>query len=320
MKTTVVIPNYNGKDFLKDCLDSLQKGTIVPAIVVVDNGSSDGSTAFIKEHYPQVQVITFSENRGFSAAVNAGIEYADTPYVFLLNNDTTVHEDAVACLEREMDNHPNVFSMEARMVQMRNPDKLDSAGDFYCALGWAFARGKDKPYHTFEQKSKIFSACAGAAVYRKSYFEKTGLFDDNHFAYLEDVDIGYRAQIYGYDNYYVPEAIVYHVGSGASGSRYNEFKIRLSARNSIYLVYKNMPLLQILLNLPFLLLGYLVKTLFFIKKGFGGTYFNGLIKGFQLCCSKEGRAHKVRFLFRNIKNYCYVQLQLWINIIRRVVW
>ena len=265
-------------------------------------------------------MITFSENRGFSAAVNAGIEYADTPYVFLLNNDTTVHEDAVACLEREMDNHPNVFSMEARMVQMRNPDKLDSAGDFYCALGWAFARGKDKPYHTFEQKSKIFSACAGAAIYRKSDFGKTGLFDDNHFAYLEDVDIGYRARIYGYDNYYIPEAIVYHVGSGASGSRYNEFKIRLSARNSIYLVYKNMPLLQILLNLPFLLLGYLVKTLFFIKKGFGGTYFNGLIKGFQLCCSKDGRAHKVRFSFRNIKNYCYVQLQLWINIIRRVVW
>ena len=320
MKTTVVIPNYNGKEFLKDCLDSLQKGTIVPAIVVVDNGSSDGSTAFIKEHYPQVQVIAFSENRGFSAAVNAGIEYADTPYVFLLNNDTTVHEDAVTCLEREMDNHPNAFSMEARMVQMKNPDKLDSAGDFYCALGWAFARGKDKPYHTFERKSKIFSACAGAAIYRKSYFEKTGLFDDNHFAYLEDVDIGYRAQIYGYDNYYIPEAIVYHVGSGASGSRYNEFKIRLSARNSIYLVYKNMPLLQILLNLPFFLLGYLVKTLFFIKKGFGGTYFNGLIKGFQLCCSKEGRAHKVRFSFRNIKNYCYVQLQLWINIIRRVVW
>ena len=320
MKTTVVIPNYNGKEFLKDCLDSLQKGTIVPAIVVVDNGSSDGSTTFIKEHYPQVQVIAFSENRGFSAAVNTGIEYADTPYVFLLNNDTTVHEDAVACLEREMDNHPNAFSMEARMVQMKNPDKLDSAGDFYCALGWAFARGKDKPYHTFERKSKIFSACAGAAIYRKSYFEKTGLFDDNHFAYLEDVDIGYRAQIYGYDNYYIPEAIVYHVGSGASGSRYNEFKIRLSARNSIYLVYKNMPLLQILLNLPFFLLGYLVKTLFFIKKGFGGTYFNGLIKGFQLCCSKEGRAHKVRFSFRNIKNYCYVQLQLWINIIRRVVW
>ena len=320
MKTTVVIPNYNGKEFLKDCLDSLQKGTIVPAIVVVDNGSSDGSTTFIKEHYPQVQVIAFSENRGFSAAVNAGIEYADTPYVFLLNNDTTVHEDAVACLEREMDNHPNAFSMEARMVQMKNPDKLDSAGDFYCALGWAFARGKDKPYHTFERKSKIFSACAGAAIYRKSYFEKTGLFDDNHFAYLEDVDIGYRARIYGYDNYYIPEAIVYHVGSGASGSRYNEFKIRLSARNSIYLVYKNMPFLQMLLNLPFLLLGYLVKTLFFIKKGFGRTYFNGLIKGFQLCCSKEGRAHKVRFSFRNIKNYCYVQLQLWINIIRRVVW
>ena len=319
MKTTVVIPNYNGKDFLKDCLESLQKGTIVPAIVVVDNGSSDGSTAFIKEHYPRVQVITFSENRGFSAAVNAGIEYADTPYVFLLNNDTTVDMDAVARLEREMDNHPNAFSMEARMVQMKNPDKLDSAGDFYCALGWAFARGKDKPYHAFERESKIFSACAGAAIYRKSYFEKTGLFDDNHFAYLEDVDIGYRAQIYGYDNYYIPEAIVYHVGSGASGSRYNEFKIRLSARNSIYLVYKNMPLLQILLNLPFLLLGYLVKTLFFIKKGFGGTYFNGLIKGFQLCYSKEGRAHKVQFSFRNIKNYCYVQLQLWINIIRRVV-
>ena len=317
MKTTVVIPNYNGKNYLEDCLPSIRKGTTRPAVIVVDNGSTDGSVAFLKEQFPEVKCIALRENLGFSAAVNIGIENADTEFVFLLNNDTVVSADAVEKLEKAMECEPKAFSMAAKMLNMKEPEKIDSAGDFYCALGWAFARGKDKSSNCYERKDRIFSSCAGAALYRKAVLTKLGGFDEAHFAYLEDIDICYRASLYGFRNYYIPEAVVYHAGSGSSGSRYNEFKVRLSARNSIYLVYKNMPILQILLNLPFLFLGFLIKTLFFVKKGFGRIYLRGLCQGFWMCFAKDGKAHKIKFTFRNIGNYCYIQLQLWVNMFRR---
>ena len=136
-------------------------------------------------------------------------------------------------------------------------------------MDWAYARGKGKDIHSFEKEGRIFASCAGAAIYRKKVFEKIGYFDEEHFAYLEDIDVGYRARIFGYENWYVPAALVYHVGSGTSGSRYNQFKTRYSSRNNIYLIYKNMPVLQIILNLPFLVPGFGMKILFFFPEGNG---------------------------------------------------
>ena len=160
---------------------------------------------------------------------------------------------------------------------------------------------------------EIFSACAGAAIYRKKIIDRIGDFDEEHFAYLEDLDIGYRARIFGYQNWYAPKAKVYHVGSGTSGSRYNQFKIRYSSRNNIYLIYKNMPFLQIVLNLPFLLVGFGAKILFFASKGFGREYLAGIKNGFQI--SRKNR--KVKFSMRNFPRYIQLQVELWINIFRR---
>ena len=320
MKTTVVIPNYNGRNYLQDCLTSLLEGSEVPAIIVVDNGSADESAAMVKERFPMVKLIALPENRGFSAAVNIGIREAGTEYVFLLNNDTVVLKDTIEELEAAMERHPKAFSVAAKMLQMKNPELIDSAGDFYCASGWAFARGKDRKNEAFSKETSVFSACAGAALYRKAVFEKIGDFDENHFAYLEDIDVGYRAKIYGYRNYYAPASVVLHAGSGSSGSRHNKFKVDLSSRNSIYLIYKNMPVLQVLLNLPFLLLGYLVKILFFLKKGLGAEYMKGLGKGFRLAFSGKGREHKVKFSMKHFGNYVVIQLQLWANMFRRLWW
>ena len=133
----------------------------------------------------------------------------------------------------------------------------------------------------YQKSCRVFSACAGAAIYRRAVFHEIGLFDELHFAYLEDIDVGWRAKLYGYDNVYCPDAVVYHVGSGTSGSRYNSFKVRLAARNCIYLNYKNMPGWQLLLNAPFLLAGIFVKYLFFVKNGFGGDYVSGLKEGIR---------------------------------------
>lgn len=317
-KTTVVIPNYNGIKYIDGCLRSLYKGSVHPEIILVDNGSTDGSLSLVKEKYPLVKVIEFTENTGFSKAVNAGIRMARTEYVLLLNNDTVSGQEMMACLEKAMDDDPGIFSAGAKMISLHDRNKLDGAGDFYCALGWAYARGKDKPVDSYDKEGRIFSACAGAAIYRRGLFDKIGYFDENHFAYLEDIDIGYRANIYGYPNKYAPEAEVFHAGSAVSGSRHNEFKVKLSARNSIYLIYKNMPFLQIIINFPLLLAGYLIKFLFFSLKGMGGAYGKGLLEGIKLSVSGEGRKNKVKFRIRNIKNYLWIQGQLWTNILLRL--
>ena len=172
----------------------------------------------------------------------------------------------------------------------------------------------------YKKDCEIFAACAGAAIYRRSLLsdEQVGLFDKEHFAYLEDIDIGYRAKIYGYRNWFAANAVVYHAGSATSGSRYNEFKTKLAARNSVYLIYKNMPFLQILINLPFLAAGFFIKTMFFIKKGLGKAYVSGLANGVRLSFSPEGRAHKQKFCAKRLANYCKIQLELWLNLVKLI--
>lgn len=314
MEVSVVIPNFNGIAFLDSVLASLEGQTLSNfEVILVDNGSTDGSCSFVTANYPWVHLIELSENFGFCGAVNAGIRAAKAPYVLLLNNDTEVKEDFVEEMLAAIRRHKNAFSCGARMVQYHDRDRLDDVGNYYCALGWSFARGRGKDIHAYETEDKIFSACAGAAIYRKKILEKIGYFDEEHFAYLEDTDIGYRARIYGYENWYAPKAIVYHVGSGTSGSRYNQFKTRYSSRNNIYLIYKNMPLLQIILNLPFLAAGFLIKFLFFAIKGMGKEYAAGIKNGFSISMKNP----KVPFRIKHLPNYCKIQLELWINIIRR---
>ena len=316
MEVSVVIPNFNGIAFLDSVLGSLEGQTERNfEVIFVDNGSTDGSCSFVAANYPWVHLIELSENFGFCRAVNEGIRAAKAPYVLLLNNDTEVAENFVEEMLAAIKRHENAFSCAARMVQYHDRDRIDDAGNYYCALGWAFARGKGKDVHRYEKEEKIFAACGGAAIYRKKILDKIGLFDEEHFAYLEDTDIGYRARIQGYENWYAPRAIVYHVGSGTSGSRYNQFKTRYSSRNNVYLIYKNMPLLQIILNLPFLIIGFGIKFLFFTVKGMGKEYLAGIKNGFTI--SHKGK--KVPFELKNLPNYLKIQVELWVNMFRRLM-
>ncbi len=309
-KTTVVIPNYNGIGYLEACIRSVLESTVKCDILVVDNGSSDGSREMVKKEFPEVTLIEFSKNTGFCHAVNAGITESKTEYVMLLNNDTTISPDAIELLEKQMDSHKKIFSVQAKMVQMSNPELIDSAGDFYCALGWAYSYGKDKPSKDYFGVKSIFSACGGAALYRKKVFDEIGLFDENHFCYLEDVDIGYRARIFGYLNYVCLDSLVYHAGSGASGSRYNEFKVTYSSRNSVYLIYKNIPIIQFIFNLPLILIGFVIKTIFFYNKKLGKTYVKGLFEGMKLSFSEEGRKHKVKYSNSHLSTYIAIEVML----------
>ncbi len=310
MDVTIIIPNYNGKHFMEPCLDSLKKQTFNDfKVLVVDNASTDGSLSYMEANYPDIEVIALDKNYGFSKAVNEGIRRADTPYVILLNNDTTVDFHYVEEMLRAIKKSPKIFSVSSKMIQMYHPEFIDSAGDLYTVIGWGICRGSGRPITNYTEPSAVFTACAGAAIYRRSFFDKIGFFDENHFAYLEDVDIGYRAKIYGYINMYCPTALVYHVGSGTSGSKYNTFKVKLSARNSIYLNYKNMPIFQLLLNLLPLTVGYFIKYAFFCKKGFGKDYCKGIMEGLATLKAQK----KVPFNFRHLFSYIQIEIELILN-------
>lgn len=316
---TVVIPNYNGIRFLKECLDSVfAQAADTPGyrVLVVDNGSTDGSLELLREHYPRVHVEALPENTGFCHAVNIGLRLSASPYVILLNNDTKVKPEFIKNLCHAIKGRPEAFSVSAKMLMWDDPKLLDDAGDRYCVFGWAYARGKGKPAERYSTPCEIFAACAGAAIYRKSIFEEIGYFDEEHFAYMEDLDMGYRARIYGYRSYYEPGAEVIHYGSASSGSRYNEWKTSLASANNVYVVGKNMPLLQRLWNLPFLVPGFLLKLAFFCGKGMGRAYIAGFWKGVVRLATPAGRIHRVRFRFRHLRNYLAIQGQLYLNVLR----
>ncbi len=339
-RVTVVIPNYNGKKFIDDCLRSLRKQTFDDIdVIIVDNGSTDGSAEYIQEKYCNapanvhiqkrqtvskqaalgfdIRLIDLKENTGFANAVNVGIKASESEYVFLLNNDAFCDEDAIYNLVRVMDNKRKLFSAQAKMLQTKDPHNIDDCGDLYCALGWAFTPGKDADNSHFVRRESVTAACAGAAIYRREYFEEVGYFDEEHFCYLEDVDLGYRARLKGYANVMEPTAIVYHVGSASSGSRYNSFKVELTAGNNIYLIYKNMPALQIFINLPLILIGILIKHVFYTRQGLGGAHIKGLLKGFKKIVKFSDR--KVSFGKKEIINALRLQIELWVNCARRVL-
>lgn len=311
---TIVIPNYNGAAFLETCLGSVFRQTGVGLeVIVVDNGSSDGSREYIQEHFPECVLVCLDRNYGFCRAVNEGIRRAESPYVILLNNDTEVRPDFAGQLLKAIRRDPKRFSCAARMLQYQDRGLVDNAGDYYSAMGWGLTMGRGKPAGRYEKGRRIFSSCAGAAIYRKDLVEKLGGFDEAHFSYLEDIDLSYRAKIAGYYHWYAPDAVVYHMGSATSGSRYNRFKVIHSAGNNIYLIYKNMPFLQMLLNAPFLLAGFLIKYLFFVRKGMGKDYREGLARGIRLC--REHPDRKVRFRPGQLPALAGIQLELWKNIL-----
>lgn len=309
MKISIVIPNFNGAHYLGPCLESIRKMTLPRHLyetIVIDNGSQDNSREVVNRFTPWVKLITLDRNTGFSGAVNIGIKASKGEFVVLLNNDTEVEtdwlEELVQCIEKD----ENVFSVSSKMLRFNERSIIDDAGDQYTLMGWAFQRGNGLNQEKYNRDIECFSSCAGAAIYRKAIFDQIGYFDENFFAYMEDVDIGYRARIFGYRNLYCSQAVVYHVGSGTSGSKYNSFKIKLAARNNIYVIVKNMPPTQILINLPFLVLGFIIRYLSFLRMGFGREYWEGFKEGIRGARSLE----RVPFSCHRLGAYLSIQWRM----------
>ena len=231
-RASVIIPTWNGRDMLVHALRALQAQTFADfETIVVDNGSTDGTADLLATSFPHVRLVPLPENLGFAAAVNIGICAAIGDVLVLMNNDTEPAADWLGELVAALDAHPDVGSCAARMLDYRDPRVIDSAG---LQLGlFASNIGEGQPDGpAYSEPRRIFGACGGAAAYRRTALQQAGLFDASFFAYCEDVDLGARLQLAGWNCLYVPTAVITHLGS-ATSDRIPEFRFYLLMRNSI---------------------------------------------------------------------------------------
>ncbi len=277
-RVTVVIPNWNGERFLDLCLGSLRRQTFRDfETVLVDNGSTDGSPERARLGFPEVRVIPLGENRGFAAAVNAGISASTTDLVALLNNDTEQDPGWLQALVRAADGHPEAGFFASKLVDFGDRRLLDGAGDALRLSGLPYRLGHgERDRGQFDLPAYVFSACAAAAFYRREMLDVVGLFDEDFVSYCEDGDLSFRAQLAGYRCLYVPDAVVYHMGSATTGGKRSATATRLGTRNSISLLVKNLPLSALPHVLPFFVLGQLARLLVASATGTLGPHLRGL--------------------------------------------
>lgn len=238
---SIIIPHLNGKHHLDDCLGALRRQSVTNfEVVLVDNGSIDGSQEFIQLHYPEVRLIELGQNRGFTGACNAGYRAAQGNVIILLNNDTEVDPHWLEAILDAFHRFPQAGSVASKMLLFGERNVFHSAGDFYRIDGLPGNRGVWQEDHgQYDVEEFVFSACGGAAAYRRELLDEIGFLDDAFFFSCEDVDLAWRIHLAGHKVLYVPDAIVYHKlkasgGSGVMGSYYD-------GRNFLYVIWKNYP-------------------------------------------------------------------------------
>ena len=242
VKVAVVIPNWNGADSLEACLDSVLDQSLNSKVIVVDNGSVDDSLDILKE-YPQMDLIRHSENKGFAGGVNAGIQLAidsGCKYVALLNNDAVADKGWLDVLVSTLEESPKTGIVTSKILSA-DGKSLDSTGDYYTTWGLPYPRGRgETDINKYDDQTNIFAASGGASLYRVSMLDEIGLFDEDFFAYYEDVDISFRAQLASWKVLFAPKAVVYHQ-IGATSGKIKGFSTYQTIKNQPLLLTKNVP-------------------------------------------------------------------------------
>jgi GT2 family glycosyltransferase len=217
---SVIVLTYNGRRWLTGCLDALSRQVEAPPfeIILLDNGSADGSAAFVRDAYPHVTVIETDTNLGFAGGNNVAAAAARGAWLAFLNNDTVADEHWLSSLVAASRARPEFTLFTSCLVYMDAPDIVDSAGDGYYRAGGAFKRGHGQAVNAFRQPGEVFGACGGAFMMPRAAFQALSGFDERFFMIYEDVDFSYRARLRGWRAWYVPEAIVRHAGSASLGT------------------------------------------------------------------------------------------------------
>lgn len=257
-RISVVIPNWNGAESLKKCIDSLQQQSLQPHIILVDNGSIDDSIKLVETTYPDVEIVRHDHNRGYAGGVNAGFRLAlerNQDYVAPFNNDATADRDWLKHLATFLDRNPE-YGIAACKLLSHDGSHLDSSGEAYTVWGLPYPRGRgESDTAAYDNQPEIFAASGGASLYRVSMLKETGLLDEDFFAYYEDVDLSFRARLFGWKIALVPTARAYHE-IGLTGGRIKGFFTYQTIKNLPWLLWKNVPARQLWHILPRFTLAY----------------------------------------------------------------
>ena len=251
---SVVIANFNGRELLGECLESLRHQTYSACeVIVVDNGSTDGSGEWLSEHFPEVKLVRLPSNRGFAGGSNAGIAVARGEFVAILNNDTVVAPTCLEELVRVAADQPDVGMVAAKLLFWNQPNIINSTGIAIDRVGIAWDRYGGQLDESDEATVDVFGPCGAAALYRRAMLDDVGAFDEDFFCYLEDVDLAWRARLAGWRCLSAPKARVIHHHSATSVEN-SPFKRYHLGRNKVWLIAKNYPWPEIALYLPVILI------------------------------------------------------------------
>ena len=252
---SVIVLNWNGRDYLRACLSSLEKQTFGDfELLLVDNASTDDSVVLVRDQFPWVRLVALDQNYGFCGGNNRGITEATGRYVILLNNDTECHPAFVQALFEAIETHPEVGMCATRMVNSHDRSLIDNCGIGLHAIGIGYQIGSGRADgDLFSRPRYVFGASGGAALYRRAMLDEIGGLDEDYFAYTDDTDLSWRGQMAGYRCLYVPGAIVYHVGS-ATIRRISGGSLYFIQRNLTWTYLKNMPTVLLVAGLPIHLL------------------------------------------------------------------
>ena len=265
---SVVVVNWNSGVLLERCLRSLSRQTLAPAVVlVVDNASTDRSADCVAE-FPGAMLLRADRNMGFAAANNLALRRCETEFVALLNPDAFPEVDWLQRLVAAAEAYPDCAAFGSRQLSADDPQIIDGIGDAYHFSGrvWRLRHGR-RQGHGDLLPTEIFSACAAAALYRRSALEQVGGFDEDYFCYVEDVDLGFRLRLAGRSARYVPDAVVLHLGSAITGGRHSDFSVYHGHRNLVWTFVKNMPGPLLWVLLPAHLLFNAIALLHFSVQG-----------------------------------------------------
>lgn len=279
MTSAVVVPNWNGRAELAECLDSLRAQTVAAELVVVDNGSHDGSVEMLRAAYPDVTVLRQPVNLGFAGGVNVGLRYAlhrGHEYVALLNNDAVVEPSWLEELIAVMAADARLGMVASKFVTI-DGRRLDSTGECYSIWGLPFPRGRDEEdLDAYDDALEIFGASGGSTLYRSAMLRDVGLFDEDFFAYFEDVDLSWRAQLKGWPARLAPRAVAYH-RIGATSGRMPGFTTHQTLKNLGWVVVKNVPAGLLPVIAPRVLLATTITFVRAVLRGQGATAVRAVV-------------------------------------------
>lgn len=297
-RVSVITLNWNGKQFLKECLESLVNQTFRDfEVIIIDNGSTDGSAAFVREAYPWVRLIELPENIGFAGGNNRAISECKGEFIVTLNNDTKVETGFLAELVAAAEADFAIGMVASKMLNFYENDRIDSVGVriLHNGMGQNIGVG-EQDRGQYDTSINVFGPCAGAALYRRAMLDEVGFFDSSFFAYYEDLDLAWRGRIAGWRSVTAPTAVVYHIHSATSG-KMSPFTVFHVQRNKWFVLLKNWPISLLIKYFPIIIAFDFASLLLAILRGSGLSAIKArfdVLKSFPRLIRDRNRVQRMR--------------------------